>query len=79
MKGSLNCTTAVMDINHLKITGKRKRKTNFRYQLVNTGDLSIAIRRVCGFVQLSKENYIKCNGVKRFKKSNKDVKMSKLI
>ena len=74
----MNSTTAVMDINHLKITGKRKRKTNFTYQVVNTADLSIAIRGVI-FVQLSKDNYIKCDGVKRFKMSKKYVRLSKLI
>ena len=66
-----------MDINYLKTTGKRKRKPSFRYQMVNTGDLSIEIRRVRGFVQLSKDNYKKSDGVKRFKKSKKDVRLSK--
>ena len=67
-----------MNINHLKITDKRKRKINFTYQVVNTGDLSIANRRIYDFVQLSKENYKKSDGVQRFKKSKKDVKLSKL-
>ena len=68
-----------MKTNHLIINGKRKRKTNFTYQVVNTGDLSIAIRRVYDFVQLSKENYKKSDVVKRFKRSKKDVGLSKLI
>ena len=68
-----------MNINHLKINDKRKRKSNFTYQVVNTGDLSIAIRRVYDFVQLSKENYKKSDVVKRFKRSKKDVGLSKLI
>ena len=68
-----------MNINHLKINGKRKRKINFTYQVVNTGDLSIAIRRVYDFVQLSKENYEKSDDVKHSKKSKKDVGLSKLI
>ena len=68
-----------MDINSLKINGKRKRKNIFTYQVVNTGDLSIAIRRIYDFVQLSKENYKKSGGVKHFKKSKKDVGLSKLI
>ena len=63
-----------MDIKNLKTNGKRKRKINFTNQMVDTGDLSI--RRNCGFVQLSRENYIKCDG---FKKSKKDVRLSKLI
>ena len=63
-----------MDIKNLKMNGKRKRKINFTNQMVDTGDLSI--RRNCGFVQLSRENYIKCDG---FKKSKKDVRLSKLI
>ena len=67
-----------MNINHLKINGKRKRKINFTYQLVNTGDLSIAIRRIYDFVQLSKENYKKSDGIKHFKNSKKDVGLSKL-
>ena len=67
-----------MKTNHLIINDKRKRKINFIYQVVNTGDLSIAIRRVYDFVQLSKENYKKSDGVQRFKKSKKDVKLSKL-
>ena len=46
-----------MDINNLKMNGKRKRKINFTNQVLDTGDLSI--RRICGFVQLSKEKYIK--------------------
>ena len=65
-----------MDIKNLKMNGKRKRKINFTNQMVDTGYLSIAIRRTCGFVQLSRENYIKCDG---FKKSKKDVRLSKLI
>ena len=68
-----------MDINHLKIAGKRKRKTNFTYQVVNIGDLSIAIRRVNDFVQLSKESYKKFDAVERLKKSKKDVGLSKLF
>ena len=68
-----------MKTNHLIINAKRKRKSNFTYQVVNTGDLSIAIRRVYDFVQLSKENYNKSKDVKRFKKSKKDVGLSKLI
>ena len=67
-----------MNINHLKLNGKRKRKTKFTYQVVNIGDLSIAIRRVYDFVQLSKENYKKSDDVKHFKKSKKDVGLSKL-
>ena len=67
-----------MNINHLKITDKRKRKISFTYQVVNTGDLSIANRRICDFVQLSKENCEKFDDVKRFKKSKKDVRLSKL-
>ena len=67
-----------MGKNHSKTNGKRKRKSNFTYQLVNTGDLSIAIRRVYDFVQLSKENSKKSDEVKPFKKSNKDVRLSKL-
>ena len=65
-----------MDINNLKITDKGKRITNSTYKLVNTGDLSIAIRRVYDFVQLSKENYKKTHGVKYSKKSKKDVRLS---
>ena len=59
--------------------GKRKRKTNFTYQVVNIGDLSIAIRRVNDFVQLSKESYKKFDAVERLKKSKKDVGLSKLF
>ena len=65
-----------MDINHLKIAGKRKRKTNFTYQVVNTGDLSIATRRVYGFVELSKENYKNSIDLKGLKKSKKDFRLS---
>ena len=68
-----------MDTKHLKINGKRKRKINFTYQVVNTGDLSIAIRRVYDFVQLSKESYKKSDDAKHFKKLKKDVGLSKLI
>ena len=68
-----------MDINHLKITGKRKRKINSTYENVNTGDLSITIRRGYGFVQFNKENYKNSDGVKRFKKSKNDMRLSKLI
>ena len=67
-----------MNINHLKLNGKRKRKINFTYQVVNIGDLSIAIKRVYDFVQLSKEKYKKSDGVKHCKKSKKDVGLSKL-
>ena len=68
-----------MKTNHLIINDKRKRKINFIYQVVNTGDLSIAIRRVYDFVQLSKENYKKSDGVKHFKNSKKYVRLSKLL
>ena len=68
-----------MDINYLKITGKRKRKINSTCEEVNTGDFSITFRKGYGFVQLSKENYKNSDGVKRFKKSKNDMRLSKLI
>ena len=75
----MNCATAIMDTNHLKITGKRKRKINSTYEEVNTGDLSITFRRGYGFVQLSKENVKNSDGVRRFKKSINDMRLSKLF
>ena len=66
-----------MDLNDLKINGERKRKNNFPNQVVNTGDLSVG--RICGFVQLSKKNYKNSDDVKRFKKSEKDFELSKLV
>ena len=71
VKGSLNSTAAVMDISNLKMNGKRKRKINFTNQVVDPGDLSI--RRMCGFVQLSREKYIKT--YKDFKFTVNQVKL----
>ena len=66
-------------MNHLKITGKRKRKNNSTYENVNTGDLPITIRKGYGFVQFNKENYKNSDGVRRFKKTINDMILSKLI
>ena len=60
-----------MDINNLKMNGKRKRKINFTNGVVDTGDLSI--KRICGFVQLSREKYIKT--YKDFKFTVNQVKL----
>ena len=60
-----------MDINNLKMNGKRKRKINFTTEVLDTGDFSI--RRTCGFVQLSREKYIKT--YKEFKFTVNQVKL----